>query len=373
MIILHIITSTLVGGAERMLQKLILNSQDKCNHIVLSLKPIGPVGQELLEAGIKVYCLNIIGPYSIIRSWKKIFKIIKGEKIQLIQTWLYHGDLVGSIIGLFVRLPVVWNIRQTKFDNRDPVSTRIVMKLCAFLSYFIPAKIICAAHASALQHKRYGYNYKKMQVISNGFPDNNDLVSAQQICLLKEKLRLKSNDIIIGAIGRYHPIKDFDTFLRASKEVSSVIDTAKFLMVGRDLDINNVELCEKIKALDILDKVILVGEQKDINPYLLLMKAFCLTSISEGFPNVLAEAMIMSTPAFSTKCGDAELIQKDVNFLVDIGDYKNLSAQLINFFNLNESERIKIGKDQRELVLKNFPIEKVVNNYLDVYKGILKK
>ena len=373
MSILHIITSTDVGGSERMLQKLILNSRNKGNHSILSLKPIGAIGQELIDAGVNVYSLDINKLHSILHSWKMISKIIRIEKVELIQTWLYHADLFGSVIGLFFRLPVVWNIRQTKFDNNDPIVTKIIMKLCAVLSYFIPVKIICAANASALQHKKYGYKYLKMHVISNGFLDNIGMVPPQAILELKEKLKLSQSDLVIGAVGRYHPIKDYDTFLNASKDLAIIYPQAKFLLVGRDLDYNNIELCNKIRSLNIQDKVILVGEQIDINPYLLSMDAFCLTSISEGFPNVLAEAMIMAIPSFSTKCGDAQIILNDSNFLVEIGDYKTLAASLIKFFNLNNDDRAEIGKQQRAIVLKNYSIAKIVDQYWEVYNIILKK
>ncbi len=356
-----------------MLQKLILNSDNKVNHCVLSIKPIGLVGRELIEAGVKVYSLDIDGKFSVIRSYRKIKEIIKNEKVELIQSWLYHADLVGTLSGWMFRLPVVWNIRSTKFGDKDPWSTKIAIQLCAILSYISPSKIVSGAEASVTQHRKYWYKFQKMQVIPNGFADTYVQPDKQQILDLENSLGIKETDLVIGAIGRYHPIKDYDTLLKAAKKVSRVIPNLKVLIVGRNMDQSNGELHQLLQSEDLLDRVVLVGEQKDVNPFLLMMDAFCLTSISEGFPNVLAEAMLRATPSFSTRCGDAAVILDDEKYLVDIGDHERLATLLISFLSLSTEERALVGRKQRSIILEEFTIERSVEKYENLYTKILNK
>ena len=93
--ILHVITSLLDGGAEGVLYRLC--SHDKLNtHIVVSLRGQGKYGDLLSKSGIKIYTLNMKPEKISLTTLYKLIKILKKEKANIVQTWLYH-DFFGSI------------------------------------------------------------------------------------------------------------------------------------------------------------------------------------------------------------------------------------------------------------------------------------
>ncbi|MFP5080829.1 glycosyltransferase [Pedobacter sp. JCM 36344] len=370
--ILHIITTTDVGGTEMMLEKLITNSVSDEEHLVISLTSVGKIGDRLLSKGIQVQPMHLDGISDFPRCVKDINNVIKKYKPNLIQTWLYHSDFIGAILGLYNRIPVVWNIRQTKFAKTSPLSTLVIMRLCVIISYFVPKKIICAAYASAKSHVRFGYDKKKILVIPNGFDDKFANYDLQSTRLLKERYSIHDTDLIVGIVGRFHPDKDHLNFVNSSMLVARSIENSKFLMVGRNLDTENDVLMGWIKSVGLEDRYILLGEQTDISSLLALMDVFCLSSLSEGFPNVLGEAMLMERPCVSTECGDAEQIIGDCGVLVKVNDSFRLSAAIIKLLNLSSEERKAIGIKARSRILEKFSLIKTVNSYLLLYKKLKK-
>ena len=139
--ILHIITSLLDGGAEGVLHRLCCH--DKMNeHLVVSLRDQGKYGILLSKHGIKIYTLNMEpGKFSIFAMYKLI-KILRNEKANIVQTWLYHADFFGGVAArLAGENNLIWNVRHSDF-NKDYTkkSLLILVKVLAKLSYFLPKK-----------------------------------------------------------------------------------------------------------------------------------------------------------------------------------------------------------------------------------------
>ena len=169
--ILHIITGLNIGGAEKMLERLLLYNLDIDNITIISLSDIGKIGINLEKKGFKIYCLdvkkNITSP---ILAVIKMIRLIRNIKPNLIQTWLYHANLLGSIASLFsTRAPVVWNLRGCDIPQGALSQTFIIVKLLSLLSHFLPYKIICCGYSVKEAHITMGYSQKKMVIIQNGY------------------------------------------------------------------------------------------------------------------------------------------------------------------------------------------------------------
>ena len=104
--VVHIIVGLGDGGAEGVLTRLIMNSQN-FSHVVISLTDYGKYGHSLSGSGVSVYALGIKKPLAAIFSVYRLYMIIKSEKPDIVQTWMYHADLLG---GLAARLAGVKKI-----------------------------------------------------------------------------------------------------------------------------------------------------------------------------------------------------------------------------------------------------------------------
>ena len=119
------------------------------------------------------------------------------------------------------------------------------------------------------------------------------------------------------------------------------------------------------------DNFILLGYRKDIPSLLKTIDIFCLHSVSEGFPNVLGEAMSAGLPSVVTDVGDSKYILGNGGFVVPKKDSNSLSNELLKLLNMSHIERKNIGDIARNRVEKEFSIDKNHLNYKELYFNIL--
>ncbi|MFD2452754.1 glycosyltransferase [Ideonella paludis] len=212
--VLHIITGLDTGGAELMLYRL-TQELPGVQHFVISLTSMGSVADRLAKAGISVRALNL-SPVNLVRSFFRLYSSCRAINPDVVQTWMVHSDLLG---GLAVRLAgvrsLVWGVRTTDYSVESH-STRLVRWLCARLSRVLPARIVCAAHASLLNSQAAGYAAAKLMVIPNGFDVARLSESLGAGEPMRQTLGLNRDACVVGCLGRYNPAKDHANFVTAA-------------------------------------------------------------------------------------------------------------------------------------------------------------
>ena len=149
--ILHIIVGLDGGGAERNLKRLIdaHAGDSRYQHSVVSLTTIGDIGGALRDSGIEVRALNMRSPFGIPRALWKLQRLIHTERPDIVQTWMYHADLLGGVAAHIAGNPrVVWGIHTTEMMTGTSRATAVVRRVCAALSRRVPRVIVCVAEAS---------------------------------------------------------------------------------------------------------------------------------------------------------------------------------------------------------------------------------
>lgn len=365
--IVHVIIGLNVGGAELMLQRLVLNSSKKeyFEHFVISLTDLGIIGPKLQEQGVNVYSLGMASISTLPLTLLKLRKLLKKLRPDVVQTWMYHADLLGGITARSLGIEnVVWNVRNTTINERGTLATSIA-KFCAKLSYTIPKKIVYVSKSALKSHQEFGYNNSISVVIFNGYDTDKFNYSLEARQQYRRDFQISDNDIVVGSVGRFSKSKDHKTFIKSIILATKSNPNIKGLIVGRDIDLNNFNIAEKDKK-----KFIVIGQREDIASIYSCMDIFCLHSSSEGFPNVLGEAMSTGIPCVVTRAGDAEHILNQIEYTSNIRDVDSLSKSLISLANLSPEERIEIGVKNRERIKENFEINVIVERYLDLYRSI---
>ena len=234
--ILHIITDLNVGGAELVLERLVKSHQDDANylHMVISLISIGKIGLQMQAHGVEVHALGLQSPFSILRVLWQLVRRTRAARPDIVQTWMYHADFLG---GLAARLAgnrnVIWGVRATDVATGGSRATVVVRRMCAWLSWWIPSSIVCAAEASRRAHVALGYDAAQMVVIPNGFDLAGLVATADQRTALREKCGFSVDDVVIGSLGRFNPDKDQESFVRAAGRLVQQNTQVRFLLVGR--------------------------------------------------------------------------------------------------------------------------------------------
>lgn len=370
---MHIITGLNNGGAEGVLFRLCKHDK-KNEHIVISMMDMGKYGSMLLESGIEVVCLNLSPGSVTLAGIRKLYKIIKQNKPDVVQTWMYHADLIGGVIAKFAGVKnIFWNIRHTTLEaGHSKKSTIYIAKLCALLSYFIPKKIVCCANKAVEIHSALGYSKKKMQVIANGFELDRLVIDQQLGESVRSELSLSSDCFVFGMVGRYDPQKDHVTLLESLSILREKKIEFKCLLIGRDLDESNLVLSNEIKRLHLKENILLLEQRSDIPAIMNALDIHILSSsFGEAFPNVLAEAMACGTPCVTTDVGDAAVIVGSTGWVVPPSSPQSLAEAVVKACN-EKSNRKEWGFRQklaRKRVIENFSIENMINLYHQVWNS----
>ena len=372
--ICHIITGLNVGGAEMVLYRLLLRlDKERYESSVVSLTDLGPVGKKIQSLGVSVKTLGMRYGISDLKGLITLVSHLKRNRFDLVQTWMYHANLIGSIAVKFSgRIPIIWGLHHSNIDKKvDKLSTLLVARLCAGLSHRLPAAIVCCSEATRLVHIQHGYCEKKIVVISNGCdldefkPDH----TARET-ILKE-LGLSNETLLIGLVARFHPQKDHQTFIKAAEYLSKKNSRVHFVLVGRDITQENQQLSQWIGKDTLSKRIHLLGERDDIPRIMASLDILTLSSChGEGFPNVLVEAMACGTPCVTTNIGDSALIVTDTGEIVPPKNPNALSDAWQKLLELNPERRKQLGLAARERVVNNFSLDKTTQQYEKVYEDI---
>ena len=305
--ILLVIVGLDAGGAEHVLRRLIESHRGsfEFQHSVVSLTDLGELGSALVAGGIDVQVMGMRGVTSVPSIMLKLTRLIRQRQPDLVQTWMYHADLLGGVAARAAgNRKVIWGIRSTDMIKGTAYSTYVIRRICALLSSIVPAIIICAAEASRATHAAIGYQPSKMVVIPNGFELPNTSTLGEQRRQFRTEHGWSEDEFVVGCVGRFNYYKDHANFVKAAGLLTKQYPSARFLMVGKGLDSSNAELRKLIASTGFPDKFTLLGFRDDVFRCVNALDAFCLSSRSEGFPNVLGEAMSIGIPCVATDVGD---------------------------------------------------------------------
>ena len=346
--------------------------KEKFKTFVICLSKEGKIGKLIEGMGINVYYLDIesffVSPFAF-------YKLIKYTKIispDVIQGWMYHGNIAGIVAGKLKKIPVLWNIRHTPYFLKDEkISTRLLIRLGAFFSRYIQKIVYCSA-VSADKHQLFGYPRAKTVVIPNGFdlekygPARNEARIA-----LFEKTGISKEAFLIGHIARYHPMKDHLNFIEAAGILHRQHPDVRYIMIGRGVNRQNSILMGKIDQLGLNDCFYLMGESDSLH---LILPAFDLVVSSsawgESFPLAIGEAMSCGVPCVVTDIGGSAELVGNTGKVVPPKNSQALADAWTSMKDLKPKERKKMGKSARERIAEHFTLESIVLKYEELYNTI---
>lgn len=369
--IVHVITGLNDGGAEAVLYRLCKHDQAN-QHQVVSLSGAGKYGPMLEVLGVSVTTLNMSPGRASPLAFIRLVRLLHREKPDVVQTWMYHGDLFGGLAARTAGIrSVVWGIRHTTLESGKSKKTTIwIAKLLAKLSWWLPAKIVVCAQRAMDVHEALGYDRSKMHFIPNGY-DLTDFHPG-----LDPKYELKANLVsdqsvpLIGMVGRFNPQKDHVNLLDALAILRDRGVAFHCVLVGTGLDTSNTEIVEWIAQRDLADHVLLLGRRNDIPNIMNALDLHVLPSaFGEAFPNVVAEAMACGTPCVVTDVGDAAYIVGETGWVVPSRDASALADAIVTALQdvMDFEQRSDRSSRARFRIEEHLSIERMVSSYHAVW------
>ena len=361
--IVHIINSLGQGGSENTLFKLC--KYDSLNkHFVISLTGTGAYYYLIKNLGVKVYCLNL--NFFSIYNFFYLIKLLRNIKPDILQTWLFHSDLIGGLAGWFAGIRnIIWNIRSSNLElGKAKLTTILIIKILSKLSYFIPAKIIIASKKAKNVYKDEKYDTKKLKFIPNGY--DLSILKPNQLERLKFRKKIKVNlkTPVIGCIARYAPEKDHLNLLYALSEIRLKNINFYCILAGSNIN-KNQELIYKIKKLKLNNNIRLLKSQKNISEIMNGIDVHVLSSsYGEAFPNIVSEAMAIGTPCVVTNVADAGCIVNKTGWVVPIKNPNKLAIAIETVLSeIGTKDWIIRCNSSRERIKINYSINKMIKAY----------
>jgi glycosyltransferase involved in cell wall biosynthesis len=373
--VVHVITGLQTGGAEMMLYKLLseVSEEQNVRSRVVSLTPDGPIGTRIRKLGIPVTTLDMPRGTLTWNGLRRLYKLLRQEKPDVVQTWMYHADLIGGLVAWLAGVDhIAWNIRSSTLDaDRDKRTTIWTAKLCAWLSSWLPDRILTCAREAGRVHADLGYDSSKIVVVPNGFDTEQYRPDEQREAKIRNELNLQ-NMSVVGLVARYHPQKDHRTFIRAAALLAERIPDVHFVLCGTDVNWDNHELVGWIKERDLRDSFSLLGRRDDIASVMTVFDVAVLSSATgEAFPNVVGEAMACGIPCVVTRVGDSAEIVGDTGVGVAPQSPRELAKGCEKILSLSQERRAQLGQRARNRVKRCYSLEATAQKYLDVYEAAI--
>lgn len=369
---IHVITGLNDGGAEAVLYRLVC-ADGAVRHHVVSLMGRGKYGQLLEDAGAQVTCLDMGRGIPSLKGVWLLVRVLAATKPEVVQTWMYHGDFLGGVVARLANIRrICWGVHHTVLEpGKSSRLTNLIAKLNARLSGWVPDAIVCCAEKARAVHAELGYRRNKMVVIPNGY----DLERFRPDAQVREKLRgdwgIGSKTFLIGMVSRLDPQKDHENLLNALQVLAGRGVPFVCVLVGAGLGEDNDRLVAVVEKKGLARHVRFLGQRADIPAVMSALDLHVLSSMSEAFPNVLAEAMACGTPCVSTDVGDASVIVGDTGWIVPARDGGKLAEAVLRAYEEHECEsRWKERQAAaRARVESNFSVERMVQAYRSVWYG----
>ena len=371
----HVITGLDRGGAEGMLVRILLRlNEGNFEQRVVSLTDRGAYGETIDSARVPLVVLGMTGIETIPRTLMRLRREINEFRPDIVQTWLYHADLFGLAAARLAGYgAVAWSIRCAALaPDETSISTHFLIGLLARLSAK-PDAVLFNSVAGQRSHRLMGYRPRRELIIPNGFDLQVWRPDAQVRVQFRAELGVPDGIFVIGIIARYHAVKDHRCFISAAAHICSLRADVRFVLAGHGIDWSNQRLTADIDEFKIRDHVILVGPRSDI-PYLMTgLDCLVMSSTSEGFPNVIGEAMASGVPCVATDVGEAGTIISDTGCVVKVGDAKSIADGVLAIMASTPEERTALKSRCRARIAENFSIERAVARYTELYEELYEK
>jgi glycosyltransferase involved in cell wall biosynthesis len=324
----------------------------------------GLLSPALAQAGIELFSLEMRRNWPDPRGLARLVRLLRRVRPGIVQTWLYHADLLGWTARALARhsCRLFWNIRSTETLDAD-----MIRGLLAWLSR-APDAVIVNSLAGKRFHEEIGYHPRRWVHIPNGCDTAVYRFDATGRQSTRGEWGLAPGTVAIGMPARYHPMKDHDNFLVAAARLAARRPEAVFILAGPGVDHRNAALAAAIARHGLTDQVRLLGNRGNmVQVYSALDIATLSSAYGEGCPNVLLEAMSCGVPCIATDCGDAALVLGPIGVVVPPRDPRALAAGWERLVALGERGRQALGEKARERIVERYDLGSIAAKYEALY------
>jgi glycosyltransferase involved in cell wall biosynthesis len=333
------------------------------------MHPPGDVGFETLRekaSALEAPLLSVPdrGPW----DWRVVTRLLEICRRERVNIWHGH-DYKSNALGLLLRR--FWPMRLVttvhgwvKQTRRTPLYYR-VDEMC------LPRyeAVVCVSEDLRDRCLARGVDPSRCLLIENGI-DTEDFSRRTDIASAKQRFGVPPGRLVVGAVGRLSAEKGFDRLIRAAERLIRAGHEMEVWIVGEG-DAAPM-LTGLANQLGIGDRVRLLGYQSDPRPVYEAMDLFALSSLREGLPNVVLEALAMEVPVVATRVAGVPRLIRDgeTGVLVEPGSIDDLAAGLVRLLGDVDS-RDRMAAAGRQFVTEHYSFAVRMQKIRAIYDRLL--
>ncbi|MEW5954132.1 MAG: glycosyltransferase family 4 protein [Bacillota bacterium] len=371
--VLLLVTLSETGGAQKVVYHLATGLDREKFDVTVGCAPGGELVDWLKKApGVKVIELGRlkrdISPLQDILCLLQLYCLIKSGGYDIVHCHSSKAGIVGRLAAYLAGTPkIFFTVHGWGIDERQPFPLCRMYILAERLAGLVSTRVVCVSEYD----RKKGMALKlvdaaKMAVINNGVPDEAapDKVNGTTV---REELDLSAGNIVIGTVMRLAPPKQPLFFLEAAKKLLEKDNSGcRFIIIG-DGPLRSP--CEEyIAGNNLGGKVLLTGTREDVPRLLSVFDIFTLFSSHEGLPLTIIEAMLAGVPVVANAVGGVGelVIHQKTGYLINNLNVSEAEKALWDLIS-DYDKRISMGEAGRRRALDLFSIDKMVNQYKDLY------
>jgi glycosyltransferase involved in cell wall biosynthesis len=365
MVIVYVLTSLGMGGAER--QVLALAERMAGRGHAVKLLVLRPQIAEQWPTALPVIHLDMRRtPVSVVKGFDRARRFLKGYRPEVLHGHSFHANLIARLLKLFVRVPVVLSTVHNVYEGG--LHRMVLYRLTDFLSM----RTTAVSAAAAERFIRLGaIPRRKCAVVTNGIDTSEFSPSADRRKEMRESMSA-GDDFIWLTAGRIVPAKDFPNLLRAFRQVRAVNPNAQLWIAGAGEPASVKQVAGFVLVAGSMDGVRWLGLRRDLPALLAAADGFVLASAWEGMPLVVGEAMAMEKPVVATDVGGVRELVGDAGVLVEAKNHDALAEAMLKMMGRTLEARLQLGRAARARIESDFSMAARVKEWELLYGELLR-
>jgi glycosyltransferase involved in cell wall biosynthesis len=319
--------------------------------------------------GVDVISVNKQGKFDLLCLFRVYRQILRWKPL-IVQPFLTPATFFGLLPAIWSRVPVIIVTERNAGVRKDMgAGARLFLKMEDFFSRYADLAI-SNSEAGKQSLVQRGISPERIRTIYNGLNFQRLLTDKTQVQQVRQRYNIPPHIPVVGMMARFSLQKNHGAFFSLAALVNQMRPDVHFALLGDGPRRSEMEaLCE---SLGLRQQTTFFGEHADVGPYLSTFDVMVLTSDAEGCSNSILEAMSLGKPVVATDVGGNRevIVPGETGFLVPRGDVNTAANRVIDLLHRTEKAR-EMGNRARGIVLSRFSLEKMVNEYSNVFETTL--
>jgi glycosyltransferase involved in cell wall biosynthesis len=369
--VFHLITGLEVGGAERSLLEVLPRlAGERFRHSIWSLTTMGPVAAPLQHLGLPVQALGF-HTRNPLPAVARLLVALRRERPTILHAHMTHASIAARVVSRVVRPPVVICAERASGVWKPTWLVRLERLTGGWADWYTA---VSSSVADSLM-KHQSVPAERISVIRNGVAVP-EAVSAERRLAVRASLGVETQETLVLSVGRVVPAKGYEHLIKAIPPVAARVPAVRFLVAGDTARSKYADYRARLSRIaetqGVSGRIKFLGVRSDVGDLLASADLFVMSSIWEGLPNALLEAMAAGVPAVTTDVDGAGEVGRMARaaVLVPAEDPKALAGGILRLLE-NPAEAQERAANGLDLVRSEFTWDKTALATRALYEDLL--